>query len=83
MLGGYAFFMFLVAFFYYVRSKNVSRSMLIFSVGFNLILFVEAFGNSAWFRIYNLEWLQYFSLFIWPFLNIFFIVKIGKKYERV
>ena len=82
IISWYAFIIFLIALFYYIKSRNLFRSILVFSVGLNLIFFVEAAGNSLWMRIYNVQWLQYFSLFIWPVANVFFIIKSFWKYEK-
>lgn len=73
-IGGIIFIVFLVSIFSYIRSKKLFRSALLFSVGVNIILLIDALGNSLWFRIYNVEWLQYFAVFLWPLINIIFII---------
>lgn len=64
---------------YYLRARNMLVSVLIFSIGMNVVLFLEAMDNSFWLREYHLQWLQYFSLFIWPIINIFLIIWYVRK----
>ncbi len=58
----------------FLKTKKLFLSVIIFLVGINIVLLLESFNNSIWFRAYNLEWLQYFSLFIWPVINIILVI---------
>ncbi len=64
---------------FYLRVRNILVSILIFSMGMNLVLFLEAMDNSFWLREYHLQWLQYFSLFVWPIINICLIIWYVRK----
>ena len=68
-----------IAFGFYLRARDILKSILIFSIGTNFIFFLEAANNSFWFRSYHVEWLQYFSLFIWPVINISLIIWYVRK----
>ena len=57
------------------RSKNALLSATVFSVLCNIIVLFAISLKSLIFFTYNLEWLQYFSLLIWPLLNIYLIIK--------
>ncbi len=68
-----------ISFGFYLRARNILVSVLIFSMGMNVVLFLEAMDNSFWLREYHLQWLQYFSLFVWPIINIFLIIWYVRK----
>lgn len=55
-------------------SKNKLLPLLIFSVLVNGIFLFAILLRSLFFRIYGVEWLQYFSVFLWPLINIIFII---------
>jgi len=57
-------------------SKKWFLGLIVFSILGNL----SFLGNieSRMFYVYQLRWLKYFSAFIWPFLNIFLIIKYKK-----
>lgn len=57
------------------RSNNALLSVTVFSVLCNLIVLFVISLKSLIFFTYNLEWFQYFSLLIWPLLNIYLIIK--------
>lgn len=78
LLGGAIF---LSAIFFLV-SKNLILSLIILSILTNLVFFPDAVSNSLWFRVYDILWLQYFSVFIWPILNILFIIWYVRTKKR-
>lgn len=53
-------------------------------------MLVSIFGNVAFllnigslmFSFYHIDWFSYFSLFIWPLINICLMIKYLKKNER-
>ena len=69
-----AFIFFIISIGIYLKFKNAFLSGLFFSLMMNLVLFLESINNSLWFRMYNVGWLQYFSLFIWPVINIILVI---------
>lgn len=64
----------------YARSKNACKALVIFSVLANLSFLVNI--GSRMFTFYHLRALFYFSLFLWPLINIFLIIKYFKKNEN-
>lgn len=65
---------FIVSLFFFVIKKKTSFSLIVLSVLINLIFLSALFLKSSFFRAYELEWLQYFSLFIWPVINIILVI---------
>jgi len=57
-------------------SRKWFLGLIVFSILGNL----SFLGNieSRMFYIYHLRWLKYFSLFAWPLVNIFLIIKYRK-----
>ena len=49
-------------------------SIVIFSVGSNVGWFFDSFFGSNLFYVYNIVWLSYFSLLIWPLINLAAII---------
>ncbi len=49
-------------------------SFLLFSILVNAVFFMGVLTGSNMFDFYNIVWLLYFSFFIWPILNILFII---------
>ena len=72
----------IIAYLIFIRSKNKFLSLTFFSCFSNGAFFLTAISGSLIFRIYNVEWLQYFSLFIWPLANVLLIIKSFRKYEK-
>ncbi len=70
---------FFISFFIWTKSKNRALSLVVFSSLSNIVLFLISISGSLVFRIYNIEWLQYFSIFIWPIVNIIFITLYVRK----
>lgn len=70
---------FILALIIYVVSKKKFLSTLIFSVFINGIFISAVFLRSLLFQIYGVEWLQYFSIFIWPIINIILIFYYVRK----
>lgn len=58
-------------------SKKWFLALIIFSILGNL----SFLGNigSLMFISYNIKWLQYFSIFIWPFINVALIIIYRKQ----
>lgn len=54
-------------------AKRKILALIIFSVLGNLSLLLNI--GSEMFRVYHIKWLGYFSLLIWPILNIFLIIR--------
>jgi len=52
--------------------KNFQVGAFCFSLLGNGIFLMNM--GSDFYRFYNLEWLLYFSLYLWPVINIFWIV---------
>lgn len=71
-----------VVFFVFLRTKNAHLSLLIFSIFSNILILIPFLSRSLIFRIYHIEWLQYFSVFIWPILNIFLIIRYVRTKKR-
>lgn len=65
-----------------IKLKNKSFALLVLSIFSNIIFFLTAISGSLIFRIYNIEWLQYFALFIWPVVNIIFIIFYVRKKNK-
>lgn len=63
----------------YAVSKNVRRSLTIFSVLANVSFLVNI--GSLMFLSYGLVWLQYITISIWPLINIFLLIRYFKKNE--
>lgn len=61
----------------YAMSKNKRRALMVFSVLANMSFLVNI--GSFMFLSYGLVWLQYFSLLLWPIINIFLIIRYFKK----
>lgn len=63
-------------------SRNLFLSLIVLSILTNLVFFPDAISNSLWFRIYNVQWFRYFSVFVWPIINIFLIIWYVWKKKR-
>lgn len=63
----------------FFRSKNAILSTIIFSVPSNLVVIFVIFSHSSIFFEFNIQWLEYIALFIWPLLNIYLIIKYFKN----
>jgi len=57
-----------------IFAKRKILSPVLFSILVNSIFFMAVLTSSDIFDAYNIVWLLYFSVFIWPVLNIVFIV---------
>ncbi|HPN96273.1 MAG TPA: hypothetical protein PLK35_00755 [Candidatus Moranbacteria bacterium] len=58
-------------------TKKIKLAGIIFSVLGNLSFLISI--GSRMFIAYDLKWLQIFSLFIWPIINIFLIIHYFKN----
>lgn len=61
-------------------SRKKILSLVVFSVLGNLALLLNI--GSRMFVVYHFLWFGYFSLFIWPLLNIFLIVYYAKSKSK-
>lgn len=64
------------------KTKNKMLFWVVFSCLSNGVLFLVSISGSLIFRIYHIELLQYFSIFLWPVINIFIIILYFKKYAN-
>jgi hypothetical protein len=72
---------FTIAFLVFVNVKsNKGISLLVFSLLSNLSIYLIILSDSRMFNYYNIEWLKFFSIFIWPFINIFLFLIISFNY---
>jgi len=60
-------------------AKRKFLAVVVFSVFGNIIFFLASFTGSEIFRVYHFSWFEYFSVLIWPFLNIYVIYKLAKS----
>jgi len=58
-------------------SKNLFKTLVVFSVLANLSFLINI--GSFMYLSYELIWLQYFSLLVWPIINIVLIIKYFKN----
>lgn len=58
-------------------SKKWKLGLIVFSILGNLSFFINV--ESRMFYIYNLRWLKYFSIFIWPLINVVLIIIYRKQ----
>jgi hypothetical protein len=63
----------------FFKTRNKQLSLTIFSVFSNIVLFLASVSGSLIFRIYNIEWLQFLAIFVWPLINIILIVWYARK----
>jgi len=58
-------------------SRKIFKTLMWFSILANLSFLVNI--GSFMYLSYNLIWLQYFSLLVWPVINIILIIKYFKN----
>jgi len=63
---------FVVSLVIFALAKRKILALVIFSILCNLSFLINI--GSEMFRVYHIKWLGYFSVFIWPVLNIFLII---------
>ena len=64
----------------------ISRKWFLGLIVFSILGNLSFLGNieSRMFNVFHIVWLKYFSLFIWPLINIFLIIRYRKqRRERV
>lgn len=66
------------ALFFLAITKRRILALILFSILGNLILLMDVLTGSEIFYVYNIVWVKYFSVFIWPVLNIFLIIYYAK-----
>lgn len=54
-------------------AKRKFLAIVIFSLLGNLVLLLDILTGSEIFYVYDIRWIFYFSLLIWPLLNIYLI----------
>jgi hypothetical protein len=72
---------FIIALVVWAISKKKFLAIVVFSVLGNLSFLVSI--GSRFFIFYHIEWLKYLSLFIWPIINIYLIIKYFSKNKNV
>ncbi len=72
----------IISLFIFIKLKNKALALLALSILSGGILFLASVSGSLIFRIYNIEWLQYFALFIWPIINIILVVFYVRKKKQ-
>ncbi len=72
----------IISLFIFIKLKNRALAILMLSILSGVILFLVSISGSFIFRIYNIEWLQYFALFIWPIINIILIALYVRKKKQ-
>ncbi len=70
----------IVAIIIYIKTNSVGWGLISLSILSNVALFLNI-GMSA-FVIYNLLWLQYFILYVWPIINLSLIIYYFLKLRR-
>ena len=73
---------FLISLFILIKLENKILALLTFSVLSGIVSFLVSISGSLIFRIYGVEWLQYFSLFIWPIISIILIIYYVRKKKQ-
>jgi len=62
------------------KTKKKFLSLMVFSILGNLSFLINI--QSFMFDSYDLKWLQFFSLLIWPIINIALLIKYFSKSDR-
>ena len=71
---------FIISLIVFATAKRKFLAVAVFSVLGNLSLLLNI--GSRMFVSYNIKWLGYFSLLIWPLLNIFLIIYYAKSKSK-
>lgn len=66
----------IVSFIVFALAKRKILALVTFSILGNLSFLLNI--GSGMFDFYGIQWLGYFSLLIWPLLNIFFIIRYAQ-----
>jgi hypothetical protein len=69
----------IISFVVLVVTKKIFPAIMIFSVLGNIVFLLASFTGSELFRFYSIEWLELFSVLVWPILNVFLIYKLIKS----
>jgi len=56
--------------------------VILFSVLGNIIFFLDILARSEYFAIHKIVWLQYFTVFVWPIINLVLIIILAVKYFK-
>jgi len=68
---------FIIGLIIWAISKKWFLALIVFSILGNLSFLVNA--DSRMFHLYHIIWLKYFSLLIWPFINVALIIIYQKQ----
>ena len=71
-----------ISLFILFKLNNKKLALIVPSVLLGIVFFLISISGSLIFRIYNIEWLQYFAIFIWPIINIILIVFYVRKKKQ-
>lgn len=63
----------------FLISKKLFLSLVVMSVLSNAVWLFDIFTGSEIYYSYDIMFLFYFSLYIWPLINIFLVIKYLKK----
>lgn len=63
-----------ISLFILILAKRKLLALVMLSIMSNLVFLADVFTHSEMFRAYGLIWLEIFSFFIWPILNILLII---------
>ena len=68
---------FIIGLIFWGTSRKWLLGLVVFSVLGNISFLISV--ESRMFYVYNIVWLKYFSLLIWPFINFFLIIAYRKQ----
>ncbi|HAS00229.1 MAG: hypothetical protein US57_C0006G0079 [Candidatus Moranbacteria bacterium GW2011_GWC2_37_73] len=60
-------------------AKEKIKALVVFSVLSNMILWLFILIGSRLFYFYDILWFRVFSVFFWPVINIYLIIKVFSK----
>jgi len=66
----------------FLIKKNFVKAILFFSLLSNIAFVILVFAHSLIFTKYNIEWLKYFSMFIWPLINVVLVIIYRKQRDE-
>ncbi len=57
-------------------TKRLFLFIFLISLFSNAVWFLNVMTNSRLFKLYNLEWLKFFSIYIWPYINLLLFIAL-------
>ena len=72
----------IISFVIFLFSRNKLLAITIFSILSNANLFQAVLSRTRMFHQYNIEWLQCFTVFVWPIINLALIIILAVKYFK-